>query len=97
MGSQEKQLMIESFFEQTQTPMTTKRLLHFECPHCGGMCEVLEKDINCGIFRHAVHSDSFLPFNPHASEKSIQEAKVHGCGKPFRLDSAGRASKCEYI
>lgn len=83
-------------FSHELLSVTSTQIIYFECPHCGGMCEVIQKDINCGIFRHAVHADTFLPFDPHASESSMRQSKVHGCGKPFKFIN-GIVSKCGYV
>jgi len=60
------------------------------CPHCFDEVIIIENEINCGIFRHAVYKDSLQPINPHASkqecERLIEEDKVYGCAKPFKLE-----------
>lgn len=74
----------------------TTEILRFECPHCGGMCEVQQSEIKCGIFRHAVLTETFVPIDSHASQAKIARSKIHGCGKPFRIDSGGNISICGY-
>ena len=71
-------------------------IIRFECPHCGGMCEVRRADIKCRVFRHAVHADSMVPYNPHASRQDLEGANIRGCGKPFALDSDDRPVPCDY-
>jgi len=72
-------------------------MVRFECPHCGGLCEVLRADIRCGVFRHAAHADTMTPFDPHASRDRLANSKIWGCGLPFRMDSLGQVSSCGYI
>jgi hypothetical protein len=69
----------------------------FDCPHCGGLVEVLEGDICCKIFRHS------KSIGPHASEQECIKQnivstinKTDGCAMPFRFD--GRTvQKCGFI
>ena len=80
-------------------------LLSIACPHCQGHIVVVEKDVKCGIFRHAVYRCSGEPVPPHAPkavcEQLVADAKVFGCAKPFRLvqvgDGCWRAVKCAYV
>lgn len=64
-------------------------IYYLECPHCKGVIEIHEKDINCAIFRHGVYKDSGLQMNPHESKETCDSvfAKdlITGCGKPFRF------------
>ena len=83
--------------------MTTKSHI-FECPHCKGCIEVLEKNINCGIFRHAYLKSTNRQIDPHASkiicENLIKEKLIIGCGKPFKIvkrENHLHTEKCEYI
>ena len=52
-----------------------------QCPHCGGMIEVLSSQINCKIFRHS----SLLSPHAHQSESESVDRRF-GCGKPFYFD-----------
>jgi len=87
-----------------------KETVIFECPHCGQLGVVLEKEINCSIFRHAAYIENSQPIDPHASkevcEQLLADGLIHGCGKPFKLvkadeteDSPGgwMAEVCDYI
>jgi len=73
------------------------------CPHCGGPVVVNEKDINCKIFRHAVHKNTLKPINPHASkevcDRLVHANLVYGCCKPFELvrkNNKWEAVMCDY-
>ncbi len=77
--------------------------LFFPCPHCGVQVSVLNSEINCGIFRHAVFKN-LKPVDPHASRKFLEELQrkneVIGCCNPFRLsiiDGVVIVEKCDYI
>jgi hypothetical protein len=80
-------------------------ILTFECPHCLDYIQVNVNDLNCMIFRHAVHKESFNQINPHASkiecENHIQLNDVYGCSKPFKITinhlNIYSISKCDYI
>jgi len=68
------------------------------CPNCDDL--ILIEQINCSIFRHGVHKDSFTQLNPHATKEECDNAKVWGCAKPFRLvkvEDFYIAVKCQYI
>ncbi len=58
----------------------------FECPHCGGLVEIVE--INCGIFRHSTQ------VGPHAP-KEMCDKVTDGCGKPFEFKD-GKLIICDY-
>ena len=62
--------------------------MNFQCPHCSDEIIIEEKDVNCGIFRHAMMKDG-KQVDPHASketiEKLIKNKEIFGCGMPFRL------------
>lgn len=70
------------------------------CPHCNDYIIVDNKDINCGIFRHAVYKNTLIQVSPHLEEelcnKLITENKVYGCCKPFKIIN-DKAEICEYI
>ena len=79
-------------------------MLHIECPHCKGGIIIEIKDINCGIFRHAIFKSSNEIVSPHASkencEKLLENGYVYGCCKPFKLIKVGETyvpEVCEYI
>lgn len=78
----------------------------FTCPHCSDMIQVLEKELNCCIFRHATYKDSMKQVNPHLPkeqcDKLILEGTVLGCCKPFRFFKGNDGvksyvAKCDYI
>jgi hypothetical protein len=73
----------------------------FNCPHCYVPIMVFRNEINCRIFRHAILKINNQNINPHASKEEcnqlINEEKIYGCGKPFRLDENNNAVICEYI
>lgn len=72
----------------------------FKCPHCYEYCEVMEKDIRCTIFRHAVFKKDMKFVPPHAPkeecERWIREGLVYGCTKPFKFDGK-KVEICDYI
>lgn len=81
-------------------------IYYLECPHCKGLIEIHEADINCSIFRHGVYIDSGTQMNPHASreecEGAFSKGKIIGCGKPFRFIKSTEFHKvyleiCDYI
>lgn len=74
----------------------------FECPHCAGLVEVAQNEMNCRIFRHAVLKSNGTQINPHASKEECERIidSIRGCGKPFRIsvvDGKMVAEKCDYI
>ena len=81
----------------------------FKCPNCGLYVEVAQNEVNCAIFRHAniVIRDPngtiilSSQVNPHESkevcERLIQEGKIVGCGKPFRMSEYFEDSEKFYI
>lgn len=76
----------------------------FTCPHCKHIGVVVEKEINCAIFRHGVYIKTMKQIDPHAPKKLCDELAmknlIHGCGKPFRLIKASGAwvaEVCDYI
>lgn len=78
--------------------------LIFQCPNCGDFVLVFKNELNCKIFRHAVHKDNGQNINPHTSEneckKLVENNLVFGCAKPFRIIQNGSEYKvqiCEYI
>lgn len=85
--------------------MSSKTVLSFPCPHCGLLFEVLESELRCRIFRHAVMRADMKQLNPHAPkvecDRVVREGLVFGCAKPFRIDgdpkSGYRVSICGYI
>jgi hypothetical protein len=64
-------------------------IYYLECPHCKGLIEIHEAEINCAIFRHGIYKDSGIQLNPHTSKEIcdfvVTHNKIIGCGKPFRL------------
>jgi len=78
--------------------------IQFNCPHCQDPFIVNSKDINCGIFRHAVYKSNMKPINPHETqskcEKLVRKELVYGCAKPFRItekDGIYTVDICDYI
>lgn len=73
------------------------------CPHCQGYISILQKEINCGIFRHGIIKATNKQMNPHeVKEECIRlfdNELIYGCGKPFRLLKKDEyiAEICEYI
>jgi len=61
-----------------------------KCPHCDSENLIEEKDINCGIFVHAVMKKSGKQVNPHSSQtllnKLIKNKSIYGCGKVFNIN-----------
>jgi hypothetical protein len=79
-----------------------------KCPHCQEYVSIKEKDIQCGIFRHAVYRNNYQPIPPHSSkiecETLVSTNKVFGCAKPFQvrpcpLDITGEYQivACDYL
>ncbi len=93
---------------QTSTPtqeVKEEDVLKFLCPHCEDEIEVLKREINCGIFRHAIfkvppHSAANQPHAPEVvCQKAVLEGSVHGCAKPFELikrNNTWEIAVCEY-
>ena len=44
-----------------------------KCPHCDSEILIEEKDINCGIFVHAVMKKSGKQVNPHSSQTLLNK------------------------
>lgn len=69
------------------------------CPWCERPTIILA--INCGIFRHGVFKKNMVQIPPHTPknvcDKLIQEDKIYGCGKSFRIENNGNVLKCDYI
>jgi hypothetical protein len=81
-----------------------KGMLEFRCPHCGGGVEVLVREVNCKIFRHAVYIKNGQQIGPHTKkhecDRLVREGLVRGCAKPFRLNRNGPnwyVEVCDYI
>jgi hypothetical protein len=73
------------------------------CPTCLGDIIILEEEINCSIFRHAVYKNG-CEVNPHTPEvimkNMIQCDMIFGCGSPFRLvikEGVYTAETCDWI
>lgn len=69
------------------------------CPTCLGDVIILEDEIACGIFRHAVFKNGEgVP--PHTTQKLmkllIEQDQIFGCGSPFRLEGE-KAVICDWI
>ena len=72
----------------------------FSCPHCCGMLQVMENQINCKIFRHATYKSTHLQIPPHSTkqtcEKLFKTKMVYGCAKPFLFDGKTITATNEY-
>ncbi len=83
--------------------MNNGKILYFSCPWCDGSIQIFQKELNCKIFRHALHKTTQQPINPHAPkhecEDLVTKGKVYGCAKPFKIigDSKYKIEKCDYI
>jgi hypothetical protein len=73
------------------------------CPTCSGDILILEEEINCAIFRHAMYKDGNF-INPHHSKEDmellIKDNRIWGCGNPFKLiqvDNSYNAILCDWI
>lgn len=71
----------------------------FTCPHCGIHIEVLNKQLNCKIFRCGVYKSNFKCVDPHMKKENLEKIKneIYGCGKPFRLNDKLEPIVCGYI
>lgn len=81
---------------------TNQTFYLFACPHCGGAVQVLENEVNCTIFRHAVLKANGQQISPHTPKAECDrldsERLVEGCAKPFRLNvPCMRVEICDYI
>lgn len=69
------------------------------CPTCQGCIIILEEEINCALFRHAIFKNG-TEVGPHTSKELmdsfIQQDLIFGCGSPFRLEGE-TAVKCDWI
>jgi hypothetical protein len=77
-----------------------EKAYYFECPHCNLLCQVLERDVKCRIFRHAVYKTDMRFVHPHSPkdvcDSLINDGLVWGCGKPFQMEG-DKIVKCGYI
>lgn len=78
------------------------------CPHCNEEVLIFSYEINCGIFRHGVFKENMQQIDPHLPEvycnRLIEEDKIFGCGKPFKINRdiinnkiVYRVEICDYI
>ena len=72
------------------------------CPHCNLGIEVIER--NCCIFRCGIMKVDYTQIPPHLSkaecDKLIEDDKIYGCGKPFKLvmiENEWKPIICDYI
>ena len=69
------------------------------CPHCEA--PIMIEKLNCGIFRHGVFKDNNEQIPPHLSENAclelIENKKIYGCGKPFKVNNDYSVEICGYI
>lgn len=77
--------------------------IYVECPHCRGMVEIRQSEINCAIFRHGADIN-FEPISPHLPKPQCDELvnskKIYGCAGPFKVDKLNGgwvANPCDYI
>lgn len=89
--------------QELKKPIVKDPMHIFTCPQCRSLACIYQKDINCGIFRHACYKDSQNPVDPHMKkedlDKLIKEDKIYGCGKPFEaklVDGKIVAKVCDY-
>jgi hypothetical protein len=79
-----------------------KDKFRYMCPHCKLWTEVLQRELNCKIFRHAVYEKDLQPINPHASEEEVKaiRSQIIGCGGPHRLfqshDGTWKVGECSW-
>jgi len=73
------------------------------CPTCSGDILILEEEINCALFRHAIYKDGNF-INPHLPKEDmellIKDNRIWGCGNPFKLiqvDNGYNAILCDWI
>lgn len=87
--------------------MTDKEII-LECPHCNGTIIVLEKQLNCKIFRHGILKKNGKQIDPHFKkddcERLLRDNLIWGCGKPFKVfesikdqQKIYKAEICDYI
>ena len=76
----------------------------FPCPHCGLNQFESSREINCGIFRHAVYKTNMSQIDPHASKLTCdtlkEQDKVYGCAKPYEMVNDGTSwsvRECGYM
>jgi len=60
----------------------------FQCPHCQGGVQVLQKEVACKNFRHGSYKQpenpQIPPHLPQAQcEALVASGQINGCGKPF--------------
>lgn len=59
-----------------------------QCPHCNDDLYLMESEVNCGIYRHAVHKNG-VSVDPHCTkdvmEVLIKNKAIIGCGQPFQI------------
>ena len=72
------------------------------CPHC--FDPIIIDELNCCIFRHGTLIESGKQIDPHSSIELcnyyINEKKIYGCGKPFRIvveNNEYKVEICDYI
>ncbi len=61
-----------------------------ECPHCFMKIMVYKKDFNSKIFRHGIYKNTGKQIDSHMKkemcDKLVNENKIYGCGKPYKLN-----------
>ena len=74
------------------------------CPKCSDLIQIMIKDFNCKIFRHAIKKNNFELVNPHATkidlDKMLKDNSIFGCATPFKIilkDKKYIAVICDYI
>jgi hypothetical protein len=73
------------------------------CPNCKDY--VVIKELNCGIFRHAILKTTGEQIDPHSSkhicEALVKNNLIYGCGKPFQIlvleNGKWEIQLCDYI
>jgi len=76
-------------------------IIVLNCPHCEGGVTIQAKDIQCGIFRHAVFKINGEQVPPHASKEQcdawVTQNLVWGCSRPFRFINAEKLEISDYV
>jgi len=66
-----------------------RRVYTFNCPHCKGIVEVKEDQVNCQIFRHGIIKSTGMQVNPHSPktycDNLVEKKLVYGCCRPFKM------------
>lgn len=73
--------------------------LIIECPHC--KITILVEALNCRIFRCGILKTNGTQIGPHLNktecDRLYNDGLIHGCGKPFYVETDGTPIVCGYI